>query len=154
MDTASWRADNQLDGILSSSSSSELWSLDRFFARLKPDGALPEAEWLDGCDLKGRPVAVFYADRHVPGEISQAEWRKLVLYNAERAIRERGVARGPGGQFTLIVDRTRSGLRNQDPALALGLQMAHVQAECARRARHVAAVVQRERAGRVGRARA
>ena len=40
---------------------------------------------------------------------------------AEKAIAEKGIARGPGGQFSLVVDRSSSGLRNQDPRLALSL---------------------------------
>ena len=39
-----------------------------------------------------------------------------------RAIRETlGVAEGPGGQFSLVVDRSSSGRRNQDPKLALAV---------------------------------
>ena len=48
-------------------------------------------------------------------------WRRFVVYNAEHAIETLGVAEGPGGQFSLVVDRSTSGRRNQDPKLALAV---------------------------------
>lgn len=117
--TAVWRTEQRLDDLIANET--HLWQLDCFFRRLKPEGSLPEAEWLDGFDARGRPIAIFYADRHTPDEISRDDWRKMVLFNAELAIRDRGVARGPGGQFSLVVDRTKSGAENQDPGLALAL---------------------------------
>uniref|UniRef100_A0A7S2NKA4 CRAL-TRIO domain-containing protein n=1 Tax=Haptolina brevifila TaxID=156173 RepID=A0A7S2NKA4_9EUKA len=82
---------------------------------------LQEVEWLDGRDSFGRPTAVFYADRHFPGEIEQSEWVRFVIHNAEAAVLRYGLNEGPGGQFNLIVDRSSSGIRNQDPALALAV---------------------------------
>ena len=80
-----------------------------------------EAGWLPGNDSRGRPVALFQVDRHLPGEITTDLWSRFVVYNAEQTIAERGVAVGPGGQFSLIVDRTKSSIRNQDPRLAIAV---------------------------------
>ena len=75
----------------------------------------------------GAEDAVFFADRHRPGQIPTETWRRFVVYNAEAAIRDLGVADGPGGQFSLVVDRSSSGVRNQDPALAIAVLPALVQ---------------------------
>ena len=121
--TAEWREQEDVDGLFANAA--DVYALDRFFEKQKDqsesDDALQEAYWLDGSDRLNRPVSLFVADRHRPGEISIEEWKKLVLYNGELAIKEMGVAEGPHGQFTLIVDRSKSSIANQDPGLALEL---------------------------------
>lgn len=108
--TAAWRSDERVDGILDREGA--LLSLETFFKQR---------------DEAGRPTAVFFADRHRPGQIPTETWRRFVVYNAEAAIRDLGVADGPGGQFSLVVDRSSSGVRNQDPALAIAVLPALVQ---------------------------
>ena len=49
------------------------------------------------------------------------------MHRAELARRERGVGDGPGGQVAVVIDRSRSGVRNQDPALAIAVLPALVQ---------------------------
>ena len=116
--TQEWHETAQVEAI----ATDEDYSLERFFSRLKPGRAdAQEAQWLEGTDGKGRAVAIFFAGRHLPGEIASDEWRKLVIHNGELAVRDKGVAAGPGGQLTLVIDRTASRLRNQDPRLALTL---------------------------------
>ena len=43
------------------------------------------------------------------------------MHRAELARRERGVGDGPGGQVAVVIDRSRSGVRNQDPRLVADL---------------------------------
>ena len=117
--TARWRIDESVDGIVEREA--ESFSMPRFFRAHKTAQPTDEACWLSGTDSCGRPVALFQADRHVPGEISTDLWQRFVVYNAEATLSERGVARGPGGQFSVIVDRSASGLRNQDPQLAIAV---------------------------------
>ena len=127
--TAAWRSDERVDGILDREGA---LSLETFFALHNDEAGgeaagAGEARWLRGRDRAGRPTAVFFADRHRPGQIPTETWRRFVVYNAEAAIRDLGVADGPGGQFSLVVDRSSSGVRNQDPALAIAVLPALVQ---------------------------
>lgn len=117
--TAAWRREEDVDGILEREP--DLW-LERFFDAHKPgEDKRVETVWLPGRDHRGRLTACFFADRHVPGELETSLWRRFVVYNAEYAIETLGVAEGPGGQFSLVVDRSSSGRRNQDPKLALAV---------------------------------
>ena len=117
--TAAWRREENIDGILEREP--EL-RIDRFFDVHKPgEDTRVEAVWLPGRDHLGRHTACFFADRHIPGELETSLWRRYVVYNAEHAIETLGVAEGPGGQFSLVVDRSSSGRRNQDPKLALAV---------------------------------
>ena len=122
--TARWRLDENVEGIVEREAS--LYAMPAFFEANKdsdPKSGAPieEACWLRGADARGRPVALFQADRHRPGEISNELWSRFVVYNAEATLSERGVARGPNGQFSLIVDRSASSLANQDPQLAVAV---------------------------------
>ena len=121
--TATWRMERKVDEILTIAANRETLAMPNFFYRYKATTGpiAEEACWLSGCDAKGRPVALFQADRHTPGEIDLALWEQFVIYNAESTIAERGVATGPNGQFSLIVDRSSSALRNQDPKLAISV---------------------------------
>ena len=125
--TACWRVQEGVQALLGD----ERYSIGSFFAACKASSnassppttlsALEEVEWLEGRDMFGRPTAVFYADRHLPGEIEQSEWLRFVIHAAEAAVLRYGLNEGPGGQFNLVVDRSSSGLRNQDPGLALAV---------------------------------
>ena len=122
--TARWRSEREVDALLTRNE----YEMGSFFDARKsgeaaPQGGEPahEVEWLAGRDSFGRPVAVFYADRHTPGEIPLSDWEEFVIYSAEAAVAKYALARGPGGQFSLIVDRSSSGLRNQDVSLALSI---------------------------------
>lgn len=117
--TARWRMDERVDGIVAREANN--LAMPAFFRAHKTTAPQDEARWLAGTDARGRPVALFQVDRHVPGEISTELWSRFVAYNAEATIAERQVAVGPGGQFSLIVDRTRSSVRNQDPRLAVAV---------------------------------
>ncbi len=115
--TSAWREEFGVDAI----ARDPAYSMERFFA--EPGASRlpsqPEVEWLAGHDARGRPVLIFYADRHTPGDIASEEWLKFVVHHAEGARLQRGVEEGPVGGFTLLVDRSTSGLVNQDPVLAL-----------------------------------
>jgi hypothetical protein len=117
--TAAWRMEGGVDDILSTGDAS--LAMPAFFHEHKQTTPAEEACWLPGLDARRRPVALFRADRHTPGEIDTELWKKFVIYNAEATIAERGVSRGPDGQFSLIVDRSSSSLRNQDPKLAISV---------------------------------
>ncbi|EOD38646.1 hypothetical protein EMIHUDRAFT_224443 [Emiliania huxleyi CCMP1516] len=86
-------------------------------------GQAAEVRALDGVQAALRSTAAWRSDERIPTET----WRRFVVYNAEAAIRDLGVADGPGGQFSLVVDRSSSGVRNQDPALAIAVLPALVQ---------------------------
>ena len=117
--TAAWRREEHVDGILEREPDLRI---ERFFEAHKPgEDKRVEAVWLPGRDHLGRRTACFFADRHIPGELETSLWRRFVVYNAEHAIETLGVARAPGGQFSLVVDRSSSGRRNQDPKLALAV---------------------------------
>ena len=109
--TAHWRSSEGVDGIVRREP--KAFAMPSFFLAHKQTTPAEEARWLMGSDRAGRPVALFQVDRHFPGEISIDLWSQFVVFNAEATIEERGVARGPGGQFSLVVDRSRSSLRNQ-----------------------------------------
>lgn len=117
--TAQWRIAENVEGIVEREA--QEYAMPAFFRAHKQSEPAEEARWLRGCDSRGRPVAIFQVDRHVPGEIDTDLWNRFVVYNAEATIQEQGVARGPGGQFSLVVDRSRSSLRNQDPGLAIAV---------------------------------
>ena len=117
--TAAWRREEHVDGMLEREPDLQI---ERFFDVHKPgEDKRVEAVWLSGRDHRGRSTACFFADRHIPGELETSLWRRFVVYNAELAIETLGVAEGPGGQFSLVVDRSTSGRRNQDPKLALAV---------------------------------
>jgi len=73
--TACWRVQEAVQALLDD----DAYSIDSFFAARKAaprltsrPSPLEEVEWLEGRDVFGRPTAVFYADRHLPGEIDQS----------------------------------------------------------------------------------
>ena len=113
LSTARWREAEGIDAV----AADERYGLESFFEGREA----VEAVWLPGRDPAGRVVACFFADRHTPGSIPTEEWRRCVIHNGELCVREKGIAEGPNGQLTLIVDRTSSGRANQDVGLALAL---------------------------------
>lgn len=132
LSTARWRKEREVCKLIASGE----FDMEPFFSKRKRasapekvDGEGPqgmpkpslEVEWLAGRDAFGRATAIFYADRHTPGEIPLDDWDDFVIYSAETAVVRFGLNRGPGGQFNLLVDRSSSGLRNQDVSLALSI---------------------------------
>ena len=117
------------------------WDLSAFFAANQGKfyenaelGEKPFLQWVKARDgdeedapplrLEGASLLILRPGRHSVGAIDAQTWLSLIAWQGERATTTWRAADGnddaesPGrGAVTLIVDRTGSGLRNQDPTL-------------------------------------
>ena len=117
------------------------WELSTFFGANQGKfyendelGERPFLQWVKARDgdeegapplqLEGASLLILRPGRHSVGAIDSETWLSLIAWQGERATTTWRAAEGkddaesPGrGAVTLIVDRTGSGLRNQDPTL-------------------------------------
>ena len=109
------------------------WSFETFFAERAdvfwPGDSGPLMEWLGAdapgavplADDDGASLLVLRPGRHRVGAIDRETWLRLIAWHGERATSawaRAGDGGGAGrGRVSIIVDRTDSGLRNQDPVL-------------------------------------
>ena len=119
---SAWRADWVEDAD---------WSFDAFFAERADvfwPGDRPMMEWLaaDGgapplADDDGAALLVLRPARHRVGAVDRDAWLRLIAWHGDRATsawaRDGDADAEALGKVSIIVDRTGSGLRNQDPVL-------------------------------------
>ena len=124
-DTATWRREWAL--------TNEDWTFDAFFTSRKDafyrdielDGEM--MEWLGGesdapCTTKeGASLLILRPARYKLGTVEKEDWLRLIAWHGARATSEwpsDNDTDKPGhGSVAIIVDRTCSGVRNQDPRL-------------------------------------
>jgi hypothetical protein len=105
-ESAIWRKEYGVDGILDEESS----SIPVFF----PDIATREVDWMDAeTDLKTGMVCLLYRSAiHTPQQIPQDQWVRFFVHQCEWAR-----VHHPDRQVLVLVDRVGSGLSNQDPTV-------------------------------------